>query len=115
MKKNEQKYINSLKEENERVKTLLMRFVDALGKLTNIDDVVNLSLIPLMTEQNKKFRAELKAEAYKEFAKRLRSKAKKTTITYVTDTSIQEYETGWIEISLKDFDNLLKEMVGEDK
>ncbi|MBO5019834.1 MAG: hypothetical protein J6D52_04135 [Clostridia bacterium] len=61
MTKKEQKYINSLKEENERVKNMLLRFVDAIGKLKNIDDIVNVSLIPLMTEENQKIRAEIKA------------------------------------------------------
>ena len=68
MTKKELKYVNSLKEENDRVKTTVMRFVDAVGKLKNIDDVFNMAPIPIMTEQNKKFREEIKAEAYKEFA-----------------------------------------------
>lgn len=66
MTKNELKYVNSLKEENERVKNMLLRFVDAVGKLKNIDDVVNMALIPMMTEENQKIRCEIKAEAYKE-------------------------------------------------
>lgn len=72
---------------------------------------LNVELENFATEYDNR----IKAEAYKEFAERLRSKAKKTTITYVSDTSIQEYETGWIEISLKDFDNLLKELVGDSE
>ena len=67
MTKKELKYVNSLKEENERVKNMLLRFVDVIGKLKNIDDIVNISLIPLMTEENQKIRAEIKSEAYKEF------------------------------------------------
>ena len=101
MTKNEQKYINSLKEENERVKNLLLRFVDALGKLKNLDDVVNMSLIPIMTEENKKFREELKAEAYKEFAERLKECA--FTVNQFEEVLYKE-----------DIDNLLKELVGED-
>ena len=107
MTKNEQKYINSLREENERVKNLLLRFVDALGKLKNLDDVVNMSLIPLMTEENQKFRAEIKAEAYKEFAELIK----------------KDFENPYIQKSGLDFvdflrgvvDNRLKRMVGDDK
>ena len=102
MTKNEQKYINSLKEENERVKNLLLRFVDALGKLKNLDDVVNMSLIPLMTEENKKIRAETKAEAYKEFAEKLE---KRFALCY-------GMKIDFIHAS-KMLDNLLKEMIGE--
>lgn len=102
MTKNEQKYINSLKEENERVKNLLLRFVDALGKLKNLDDVVNMSLIPLMTEENKKIRAEIKSEAYREFAKELNNKG------MLPHEINDDYAVG-----LKTIDNLLKELVGE--
>lgn len=88
--------INRLQEENERLKGFATaKCEDCAGCTSWKCDCANI-----------------KAEAYKEFADRLRSKAKKTTITYVTDTSIQEHGTGWIEISLKDFDNLLKELVG---
>lgn len=74
MTKKELKYVNSLKEENERIKNMLIRFVDALGKLHTLDDAVNISLIPLMTEENKRIREEIKAEARKEFAERLKEK-----------------------------------------
>lgn len=100
MTKNELKYVNSLKEENERVKTLLMRFVDAVGKLTNIDDVVNMSLIPLMTEQNKKFRAEIKAEAYKEFVEEIEN---------INLSNSDDY----FEFKRSRFNNLLNELVGD--
>ena len=103
MKKNEQKYINSLKEENERVKNLLLRFVDALGKLKNLDDVVNMSLIPIMTEENKKIREEIKAEAYKEFAERVKEK-----LVYESF-----FETNVVFLDASKIDNLLKEMEGE--
>jgi hypothetical protein len=101
MTKKELKYVNSLKEENDRVKNMLLRFVDAIGKLKNIDDVVNISLMPLMTEENQKIRAEIKAEAYKEFAERLEAKA---------DDKLP-YDNS---VDVVDIDNLLKEMVGEN-
>ena len=72
MTKKEQKYIKSLEDENDGLRSLLIRFMDAVGKLTNIDDVVNMSLIPIMTEKTKRFKAEFKAEAYKEFANELK-------------------------------------------
>ena len=97
MTKKELKYINSLKEENERIKNMLLRFVDAIGKLRNLDDVVNMSLIPLMTEENQKIRAEIKSEARKEFAERLK---------HIIMWSPKNH----ISITAKDLDNLLKEM-----
>jgi hypothetical protein len=100
MTKKELKYINSLKEENERVKNMLLRFVDAIGKLKNIDDVVNISLIPLMVEENQKIRAEIKAEAYKE------------CIEKVKDIDQCTFD-GWIEFPEDKLENLLKELAGE--
>ena len=73
MTKKEQKYIKSLKDENDGLRSLLIRFMDAVGKLTNIDDVVNMSLIPIMTEKTKRFKAEFKAEAYKECIEKVKA------------------------------------------
>ena len=98
MTKKEQKYIKSLKDENDGLRSLLIRFMDAVGKLTNIDDVVNMSLIPIMTEKTKRFKAEFKAEAYEEFAERLREKTK------------------WLFSSVSinnEIDNLLNELVSD--
>ena len=60
-----------LKAEIERLQNILICFMDALGKVRKVDDIDEISLIPLMSELNKQYRAELKAEAYKEFAERL--------------------------------------------
>lgn len=49
-----------------------------------------------------------KTEARKEFAESFVQKAEKTKIIYIADTTIQEQETGWYQISVADFDNLLK-------
>lgn len=49
-----------------------------------------------------------RAEAIKEFEKDFVQKAEKTRIIYVADTTIQEQETGWYQISIADFDNLVK-------
>ena len=101
MTKKELKYVNSLKEENERVKNILICFMEALGKVRKVDDIEEISLIPIMTELNKGIRAELKAEAYKEFAERLKAKA------------IQKFD--WNEyVEVEEIDNLLKELVGDN-
>ena len=107
MTKNEQKYINSLKEEKERVKNLLLRFVDALGKLKNLDDVVNMSLIPIMTEENKKFREEIKAAAYKECIEKVKEEIYRQPHSRSLEASGERARI------IKIFDNLLKELVGE--
>ena len=51
----------------------------------------------------------IKAEAYKEFAERLKEKAEKHDCRY--------YMSGYsvTAVDVKDIDNLLKEMVGEEK
>ena len=101
MTKKEQKYIKSLKDENDGLRSLLIRFMDAVGKLTNIDDVVNMSLIPIMTEKTKRFKAEFKAEAYKEFANEL--KCRTHEISYNTMQVVNN----------DDINNLLNELVGD--
>ena len=65
-------------------------------------------------EEYDKLIADILAEAIKEFAERFSQTAKETTINYVADASIQKRKTGWLEISKADFDNLVKEMVGEN-
>jgi hypothetical protein len=94
--------INRLQAENERLQNILICFMDALGKVRKVDDIDEISLIPLMSELNKQYRAELKAEAYKEFVNRLES------------------ELGGLflikhKVVCDVIDNLLKELVGEDK
>ena len=61
----------NLKAEIERLKDILICFMGALSKVRNIDDIESISAIPLMTELNKGIRAEIKAEAYKEFVEKL--------------------------------------------
>ena len=101
MTKNEQKYNNFLKEENERIKTLLLCFMSALGKVQTVEELESIMLIPIMLEENNKFRAELKAEAYKEFAERV-----KLEFYYEFDELIPS-------IMADKIDNLLKELIGE--
>jgi hypothetical protein len=103
MTKNELKYVNSLKEDNERLKNLLLQFVEAIGKVTNLDDVANISGIPLMTEENQKIRANIKAEAIKEFAERLKGK------TYPFPCAIGVEHA----VTIRAIDDLAKEMVGD--
>lgn len=71
MTKKELKYVNSLKEENDRVKNLLLCFVNAIKEVQTTEDIEKIWLIPCLGEKAKKVRAEIKAEAYKEFAERL--------------------------------------------
>lgn len=100
MTKNERKYINFLKEENERLKTILICFMDALGKVRKVDDIDEISLIPLMSELNKQYRAELKAEAYREFAEFI--------------FSLFPADKNYTTISRFTIKQKLKELVGED-
>ena len=93
-----------LKVEVERLQNILICFMDALGKVRKVDDIDEISLIPLMSELNKQYRAELKAEAYKEFAERLKEKS----------DSRFDYSELVFEISEEDIDNLVKEMVGDE-
>lgn len=87
----------------ERLQNILICFMDALGKVRKVDDIDEISLIPLMSELNKQYRAELKAEAYKEFAKRLNNKG------MFPHEINDDYAVG-----LGTIDNLLKELVGEN-
>ena len=66
------KTIETANAEIERLQNILMCFMGALGKVRKVDDIDGISLIPLMSELNKQYRAELKAQAYKEFADRLK-------------------------------------------
>lgn len=91
----------SLKAEIERLKDILICFMGALSKVRNIDDIESISVIPLMTELNKGIRAEIKAEAYKEFAEKLRA-----DWLFGGKDGKPYRET---------IDNLIKEMVGESK
>ena len=67
------KTIETANAEIERLQNILICFMDALGKVRKVDDIDEISLIPLMSELNKQYRSELKAEAYKEFAERLKA------------------------------------------
>lgn len=106
--------INHLQEENERLKNILICFMGALGKVRNIDDIESISQIPIMTELNKGIRAEIKAEAYKEFAEKaielIKTKAFNLSLMrslYTDQSSKALYRCA------EDIDNLLKEMVGD--
>ena len=95
--------IATLQAENERLKNILICFMEALGKVRNVDDIDSISLIPLMSELNKGIRAEIKAEAYKELLNfleaRLVCKSKISSIGY--------------ESAIIDIKNHLKELEGD--
>ena len=90
-----------LKVEAERLQNILICFMGALGKVRKVDDIDEISLIPLMSELNKQYRAELKAEAIKEFAEKLRA-----DWLFGGKDGKPYRET---------INNLVKEMVGEEK
>lgn len=91
----------NLKAENERLKNILICFMGALGKVRNIDDIESISQIPIMTELNKGIRAEIKAEAYKECLEKIEQR----------DVSESDF---YIMVKKTEFDNLLKEKVGDN-
>lgn len=92
--------INRLQAENERLQNILICFMGALGKVRKLDDIDEISLIPLMSELNKQYRAKIKAEAYKECIDMVKKKGINIGV-------------GEIFITTNTLDNLLKELVGE--
>ncbi len=91
--------INLQKAENERLENTiiaLMNYLDILGV-----DKTDTSFVKEATELNKQIRADIKAEAYKEFADRLKEIFKQYWFDYP------------IHVFCDETDNLLKELVGE--
>lgn len=103
--------INRLQAENERLQNILICFMDALGKVRKVDDIDEISLIPLMSELNKQYRAQLKAEAYKEFAEQLDAEIESS------DKYIREYDDSEVQKAynkgLRDALKVLKELAGD--
>ena len=91
----------NLKAEIERLQNILICFMDALGKVRKLDDIDEISLIPLMSELNKQYRIELKAEAYKECLRKIEQR----------DVSESDF---YIMIKKTEFDNFLKELAGDN-
>ena len=88
--------INRQKAEIERLQNILICFMESLGKVRKVDDIDEISQIPILSELNKQYRASIKSEAYKEFAERL------------CDGKVSNDKTV-IEVKV-----LLKEMVGDN-
>lgn len=107
--------VEELKVEVERLQNILICFMGALGKVRKVDDIDEISLIPLMSELNKQYRAELKAEAYKEFAERLKNEIINDTAYACDSTQHSGYYDYQIKIGdIPEYiDNLLKELVGD--
>lgn len=118
------------RKEIERLQNILLRFMDEKEKIRMVEDIDNISTIPIMTEFNEQYRKDIKAEAYKEFAKQIK---KEIENAYNNNSNVicehmskhaecPDYE--FIAIvrgkmtalqGLDDFiDNLLKEMGGEE-
>lgn len=53
---------------------------------------------------------EIKIEAYRVFAERVKQISKEVTVPYIADTAIQEHKTGMFYYGKEDFDKLLKEL-----
>ena len=85
--------------------------MDALGKVRKVDDIDEISLIPLMSELNKQYRAELKAEAYKECLAKVKNYIK----THCNPYGKPDFDYNTSIKILNFIDKLVKEMMGEDK
>ncbi len=103
--KNVLNLIKYQKAEIERLQNIIICFMEALGKVRKLDDIDEISSIPILSELNKEIRASVKSEAYKEFAERLK----------------RERARGWnilgkehLSVYVEEIDDLLKEMVGEE-
>ena len=94
--------INRLQAENERLKSIVLAFTNEVVIDGNGYYIKDLSYEKI-TYNAKKCLASIKAEAYKEFAERLKG-------TFPKDDFLRSTK----QIS-KDIDNLLKEKVGEDR
>ena len=96
---------NRLQAENERLQSILLSFTSEVETWSNKKgyDTTELSLIAILDEATN-IKAEIKSEAYKEFAKMLDNKA------MFSQEINDDYAVG-----LTTINNLLKELVGEDK
>ena len=100
-------YINRLQAENERLQNILLSFTSKVTAWSNKKgyDTTELSLIAILDE-SKNVTANIKAEAYKEFAERLKEKAMAKYKT-IDNEYLYEFDNNFI-------DNLLKELVGDN-
>lgn len=99
--KNQQAEIN-------RLRNILLCFMNEVSKWENKHglDVSELPLIPIKDE-SEKIKEQIKAEAIKEFAERLKNLVHHTTFSSLYGVMLS--------ISENDFDNLVKEMVGDEE
>ena len=100
--------INRQQAEIERLQSILIRFLNEMSEWGNKNnvDTTNFSIIPIAESEKESIVKQLKADAIKEFAERL----KKMSI-------ISGDIPGWRDVTTNemDIDNLVKEMVGEGK
>ncbi len=101
--------INRQKAEVERLKSILLCFMDEVDKWENKHclDISELPLIPIKGE-TEKIKKQIKAEAIKEFAERL-----KEELNNVARVNVDDFD--YFVISLGFIDNLVKEMVGDSE
>ena len=88
--------INNLQAENENLYKTINNMASSVGKINE--------KLPL-----------IKTEAYKECIEMVKKISTKKKIVYVVDVSLQEQETGWLEIREEKLDNLLKELEDDNK
>lgn len=85
--------------------SLKMHYEGAQAKIKRLKESLNIELENFATEYDNK----IKAEAYKEFAERLKEKSRKVEMVCSGALVQRDYT-----ISEKTLDNLLKKLVGED-
>jgi hypothetical protein len=95
--------IKRLKEKIERLQSISLRFLEEMRKWGNKNniDTTNFSMIPILESENESLVKQIKAEAYKEFAERVKIRFSGTLQC-----------SGWL--IQKVAEDILKELVGED-
>ena len=107
--------INRQKAEIDRLRYILVNFMGELfdwGNKNGVDTGIFAQTAILGKEKDDAVK-QIKSEAYREFAERVKQISKEVIVPYIADTSIQEHKTGVFWYRAEDFDNLVKEMTEE--
>ena len=106
---------NRRQAEIERLHNILLSFTNEVHYWSNKKgyDTTELSLIPILNEA-KSVREDIKAEAFKEFAERLKEKLADKKYKYVTETNYSKTVNAVIDACISTVDNLEQEMVGDE-
>lgn len=108
-----QQYYDELqlaKAEIERLQSILLKFVREINNFENKHniDTSDFSLIPILEEEKNNLVKQIKAEAIKEFAERLKAETIEVDVSYGYG---REHYTEAVAVIV--IDNLVKEMVGD--